>query len=66
MPQATAAEDKLNNFEVDVLKLGEKKEIKKFFVFGIDLSHSHDVIQLVICSCGVFFFYLIYGYMQVS
>lgn len=35
-----------------------------FIVLGNDLSYLPEAYQLIICSCGVFFFYLIYGYMQ--
>ncbi len=46
----------------------EKNKTKKnhFVIFGMDLSNSPEFIQLAVCCCGVFFFYLIYGYMQVS
>ena len=37
----------------------------KFVVLGIDLTSVPDVAKFVICCSGVFFFYLIYGYMQV-
>jgi adenosine 3'-phospho 5'-phosphosulfate transporter B3 len=30
-----------------------------------DIRHLSPVSQLLVCSCGVFVFYLMYGYMQV-
>ena len=37
-----------------------------FSILGQDLSHLPDTMKFVICCLAVFFFYLIYGYMQVS
>jgi len=37
-------------------------EVKILFY---DISHLSPLSQLLICSCGVFIFYLMYGYMQV-
>ena len=35
-------------------------------IFGIDLSQYSKTLQFLILTLGVFFFYLIYGYIQVS
>lgn len=37
-------------------------EVKILFY---DIRHLSPLSQLLICSCGVFIFYLMYGYMQV-
>jgi len=37
-------------------------EVKILFY---DIGHLSPLSQLLICSCGVFIFYLMYGYMQV-
>jgi adenosine 3'-phospho 5'-phosphosulfate transporter B3 len=37
-------------------------EVKVLFY---DIRHLSPLSQLLICSCGVFIFFLMYGYMQV-
>lgn len=38
----------------------------ELLVFGFDISRFSKLVQFVICVGGVFFFYLLYGYYQVS
>lgn len=38
-------------------------EVKILFY---DIRHLSPLSQLLVCSCGVFIFYLMYGYMQVT
>jgi len=38
-------------------------EVKILFY---DIRHLSPLSQLLTCSCGVFIFYLMYGYMQVT
>ncbi len=42
----------------------EKKE--HVYMLGLDLTGTSPTVQLILLSVGVFFFYLMYGYMQVS
>jgi hypothetical protein len=51
--------------------IGSSKQIgindnDKVKVLGFDLSQFSQTLQFIICCIAVFFFYLIYGYMQVS
>ncbi|KAK9695174.1 UAA transporter family [Popillia japonica] len=39
----------------------EKEKLK---VLGFDITHYSQTLQLVLCSIAVFFFYILYGYMQ--
>lgn len=45
----------------------DKNEDKNFEVTILfyDIRHLSPLSQLLVCSCGVFIFYLMYGYMQV-
>ena len=47
------------------LRHSKKRGKTAFSIFGQDLSYLPDGLKLIICSAGVFIFYLIYGYMQV-
>lgn len=38
-------------------------EVKILFY---DIRHLSPLSRLLVCSCGVFIFYLMYGYMQVT
>lgn len=38
----------------------------KVKVLCFDISHLSQTIQFIICCSAVFFFYIIYGYMQVN
>jgi hypothetical protein len=46
----------------------DKNEDKNFEVTILfyDIRHLSPLSQLLVCSCGVFLFYLMYGYMQVT
>ena len=44
---------------------GKKKSTISFHILGQDLSYLPDGLKFIICSTGVFFFFLVYGYMQV-
>lgn len=49
---------KINSYNNDV----QQKEKIKILVF--DITHYSQTLQLILCSVAVFFFYLLYGYMQ--
>jgi len=40
------------------------KEVKEVILFGCDLSNLSSTLQFTICASGVFFFNIIYGYLQ--
>ncbi len=40
--------------------------VEEFYVMGLPVYRWSKVVQFTVCVSGVFFFYLIYGYMQVS
>eukprot|EP00794_Sanderia_malayensis_P004652 gene4652-5260_t len=42
----------------------EKAQKNRLVLLGMDVTRSPEFVQLAVYSCGVFFFYLIYGYMQ--
>jgi hypothetical protein len=46
----------------DNSKTAQKKEIN---IVGIDISDYSQTSQFLLCIAAVFFFYLLYGYMQV-
>jgi hypothetical protein len=63
-------EMKLNNLDVKVqignANINENEKINfEIKILFYDISHFRPISQLVICSIGVFIFYLMYGYMQV-
>ena len=39
--------------------------VEKFFVIGLPVYRWSKPVQFFVCVGGIFFFYLIYGYMQV-
>lgn len=41
------------------------KSVEELRVLGINLSSFNTPTQFFICVAGVFFFYLVYGYLQV-
>jgi len=43
---------------------GSRKSMIPFSILGHDLSYLPDGLKFIICSTGVFLFFLIYGYMQ--
>ena len=43
-----------------------KVDKAKLLIFGINIGYFSKFWKFVICAGGVFFFYLIYGYLQVS
>jgi len=45
-------------------KAARKKE-NEINIVGIDISDYAQTTQFLLCSVAVFFFYLLYGYMQV-
>lgn len=45
-------------------KTALKKE-SEINIVGIDISDYSQTSQFLLCSAAVFFFYLLYGYMQV-
>lgn len=45
-------------------KAAQKKEIE-INIVGFDISDYSQTSQFLLCSTAVFFFYLLYGYMQV-
>lgn len=42
------------------------KSVEELRVLGINLSNFNTPTQFFICVAGVFFFYLVYGYLQVT
>lgn len=44
----------------------EQPQKPKILLVGINISHMSSTQQLCLLSTGVFFFYLFYGYFQVS
>jgi len=42
------------------------KSVEELRVLGINLSNFSPTTQFLICVAGVFLFYLIYGYLQVT
>ena len=40
-------------------------QVYKVQILGLDISHLEQRWQFIICSLGVFYFYLLYGYFQV-
>ena len=58
------------NHTTITIQNGENKEDsgehKELVILGIALDSLPKAAQFFICSGGVFFFYLIYGYVQVN
>ena len=52
--------DRGNPGETGKLKMDERK------LLGIHLDSSSESVQFFVCCGGVLFFYLIYGYVQVT
>eukprot|EP00112_Aurelia_sp_Birch-Aquarium-sp1_P001165 Seg1120.5 transcript_id=Seg1120.5/GoldUCD/mRNA.D3Y31 product="Adenosine 3'-phospho 5'-phosphosulfate transporter 2" protein_id=Seg1120.5/GoldUCD/D3Y31 len=48
----------------DDIVMNKNSNKGKFVALGIDLTSLPDAAKFMICCSGVFFFYLIYGYMQ--
>lgn len=48
----------------DHMYVGKRKEVVRLLF--LDLTNCSRVVQFFVCSAGVFIFYLVYGYMQVS
>jgi len=42
----------------------KKSDVDRVKILGYDISRLSSTLQFVICSCGVFFFFLLYGYFQ--
>ena len=40
-------------------------QVYKVQILGLDISHLEQRWQFIICSLGVFYFYILYGYFQV-
>lgn len=44
----------------------DQTQVEKVKVLYFDITNYSQYNQIMICTIGVFFFYLMYGYLQVS